>query len=57
MKKLMRFFKDEEGVTAIEYGLIAGLIAVFLITALGLAGGALDALFRAVATAINGALT
>ena len=28
MKKLLRFLKDEDGVTAIEYGLIAALIAV-----------------------------
>ena len=28
MEKLIRFFKDEDGVTAIEYGLIAALIAV-----------------------------
>jgi len=31
MEKLIRFLKDEEGVTAIEYGLIAALIAVFII--------------------------
>jgi pilus assembly protein Flp/PilA len=28
MKKLLRFLKDEDGATAIEYGLIAALIAV-----------------------------
>ena len=28
MKKLLRFLKDEDGVTAIEYGLIVALIAV-----------------------------
>ena len=33
LKKLMRFLKDEEGVTAIEYGLIAALIAVVIIVA------------------------
>jgi pilus assembly protein Flp/PilA len=31
MEKLIRFFKDEEGVTAIEYSLIAALIAVAII--------------------------
>ena len=31
-----RFIKDESGATAIEYGLIAALIAVVLITVLGL---------------------
>jgi len=52
MEKLIRFFKDEEGVTAIEYGLIAALIAVFIITAVGLVGTDLDTTFRAVATAL-----
>ncbi len=33
MKKLMRFLKDEEGVAAIEYGLISALIAVVIIVA------------------------
>jgi len=31
---VIRFLKDEEGATAIEYGLIAGLIAVVVITVL-----------------------
>jgi pilus assembly protein Flp/PilA len=35
MEKIKRFFKEEEGVTAIEYGLIASLIAVAIIVALG----------------------
>ncbi len=30
-KELLRFLKDEKGVTAIEYGLIAALIAVLII--------------------------
>ena len=38
MKKLMRFLKDEEGVTAIEYGLIAALIAVVIIAAITAVG-------------------
>ncbi len=32
MKKFARFFKNESGATAIEYGLIAALIAVAIIT-------------------------
>ena len=31
MKKLMRFFKDEEGVTAVEYAVMVALIAVGII--------------------------
>ena len=43
-----RFLRDEEGVTAIEYGLIAALIAVAIIVAAGLLGGQLDTTFRAI---------
>jgi pilus assembly protein Flp/PilA len=44
-----RFVKDESGATAIEYGLIAALVAVICITGLTTLGGKLDALFAAVA--------
>jgi pilus assembly protein Flp/PilA len=52
MKKLMRFFKDEEGVTAIEYGLIAALIAVVIIAAVTLVGLDVQATFNAIAAAL-----
>jgi pilus assembly protein Flp/PilA len=45
MKKLIRFLKDEEGVTAIEYGLIAVLIALSIIVGAGLVGTWLDNTF------------
>ncbi|MBB4304648.1 pilus assembly protein Flp/PilA [Rhodobium orientis] len=46
MKNLvMRFVKDEEGATAIEYGLIAALIAVGIITAATTLGDQLSATF------------
>ena len=51
-----QFLNDEEGVTAIEYGLIAALIAVFIIGSLQLVGGSLVALFTAVSTALNTAI-
>ena len=38
MKKLIAFFKEEDGVTAIEYGLIASLIAVVIIGAITVVG-------------------
>jgi pilus assembly protein Flp/PilA len=44
-----RFLKDESGATAIEYGLIAALIAVVLVTALGLLGNNLARTFNTVA--------
>jgi pilus assembly protein Flp/PilA len=50
MKKLIRFFKEEDGVTAIEYGLIATLIALAIITAATLVGTNLNLTFNAVAS-------
>jgi pilus assembly protein Flp/PilA len=44
--------RDDRGATMVEYGLLAALIAVFLIAALTVLGGALDALFRAIAAAL-----
>jgi pilus assembly protein Flp/PilA len=40
-----KFIRDEEGVTAIEYGLIAALIAVAIIVSVTLVGSKLAALF------------
>ena len=51
MKSLFnRFVNDESGATAIEYGLIAALIAVAVITALQLVGGELTTTFTKVST-------
>ena len=50
MKRLMRFFKDEEGVTAIEYGLIAALIALVIIIAVALVGTGLSSTFDNIGT-------
>jgi pilus assembly protein Flp/PilA len=46
---IKQFARDEEGVTAIEYGLIAALIAVAIITAVTLVGDNLDTLFTSIA--------
>lgn len=46
LEQIKAFLKDEEGASAVEYGLIIGLIAVFLIVVLGLLGGGLDTLFN-----------
>jgi len=51
-KKLLR---DEAGATAIEYGLIAALIAVACIVALTSLGGKLSNTFTSVGTAVGGA--
>ena len=49
-----RFAKDESGATAIEYGLIAGLIAVALITVLGTMSTSLQDLFQRISDALEG---
>ncbi len=49
MQKIARFFKNESGATAIEYGLIAALIAVAVITAVTTLGTRAGATFNAVA--------
>lgn len=47
-KFVSRFAKDESGATAIEYGLIAALIAVVIVAAVGAIGTRLNAKFEAV---------
>ncbi len=50
---LTKFINDESGATAIEYGLIAALIAVVLITALSLIGTTMSSKFNTVATKVG----
>jgi pilus assembly protein Flp/PilA len=51
MKNLVsRFLSDESGATAIEYGLIVALIAVFIIGAVTSVGSNLSTQFNAVAS-------
>ena len=52
MKKLIQFFKDDEGVTAIEYGLIAALIALVIIVAVTAVGTSLSEVFQSVADSV-----
>ncbi len=49
MKSIVRFFKDEEGVTAIEYGLLAALIALAIIIGATALGTNLNNLFNYIA--------
>lgn len=48
MKMIKKLFKNEEGATAIEYGLIAALIAVAAIAAMSSLGGNLSKTFNTV---------
>ena len=54
-KFLTAFAADESGVTAMEYGMIAALIAVVIITALGLLGGQLNKTFTTIKDALANA--
>jgi pilus assembly protein Flp/PilA len=49
---ISRFKKDESGATAIEYGLIAGLVSVAIVTALVLLGPKLTAVFTKITTSL-----
>jgi pilus assembly protein Flp/PilA len=53
MQKLWKLLKEEEGVTAIEYGLIAALIAVAIITTVSAVGSGLNTTFTSVATKLG----
>lgn len=54
MRKLINgLIKDVRGVTAMEYGLIAGFIALGIIGALGVAGPALAGIFNTIATQLQ----
>ncbi|NGP17253.1 Flp family type IVb pilin [Devosia aurantiaca] len=55
MKIFARFAQDESGATAIEYGLIAALIAVAIIAAATALGGNLSNLFNRISTRLNNA--
>ncbi|MGB9151994.1 MAG: Flp family type IVb pilin [Alphaproteobacteria bacterium] len=52
MRNFIRLMKNEEGATAIEYGLIASLIAVVIIGVLTTLGTSLSAKFQTVAAAL-----
>jgi pilus assembly protein Flp/PilA len=49
---IAQFMSDERGTTAIEYGLIAALIAVVIITAVTSVGTSLTSTFTSVASAL-----
>ena len=61
MKNLSQFFKtfwaDEEGATAIEYGLLASLIALAIVGGATALGGSINDLFNTVSTTLDGVLT
>jgi pilus assembly protein Flp/PilA len=52
-KSVKKFAADESGVTAIEYELIASLIAVFIITALQTVGTKVSTVFNEIGTTLK----
>ena len=55
IRTFIRFAKDEEGATAIEYGLIAALVSVAAIGALTAMGGSLSTMFNTVSSSLSAA--
>ena len=55
LKKIANFARNEEGATAIEYGLIVGLIAAVIVTVLTGTGTTLQTLFTKISTALTAA--
>ena len=53
VNQVMRFVNDEEGATAIEYGLLAALIAAAIVTTVGILGNTLSATFTGLNAKIN----
>ncbi|MES2153062.1 MAG: Flp family type IVb pilin [Pseudomonadota bacterium] len=53
MNSIKRFMQDEAGVTAIEYGLIAALIAVVIVGAVTTVGTKLNSVFTTVTTKLT----
>ncbi|MEP4769273.1 MAG: Flp family type IVb pilin [Roseibium sp.] len=54
MKSLIsRFVNDESGATAIEYGLIAGLLSVVIVVALQTLGTSLNVVFTTIDTELS----
>jgi len=52
--QILEFWRDEEGATAIEYGLIAGLIAAIVIAMFGTLSDGLSNLFDRIKTELDG---
>jgi pilus assembly protein Flp/PilA len=53
MEKLINFFKDEEGASMVEYGLLIAFIAIVAVAALGLLGTSVKEVFEDVTTELD----
>jgi pilus assembly protein Flp/PilA len=52
---IQQFLREEDGVSAVEYGLLAGLISVAIITTVGLIGTDLNSVFVKIQTKLAAA--
>lgn len=55
MKTIARFLKDDSGATAIEYGLIVGLIFLVIVAAVTAYTQSTNAMYQRISTAVTGA--
>jgi pilus assembly protein Flp/PilA len=53
MKKLVKFFKDEEGATAVEYAIMVALIAIVIVAMVVIVGKKANNAFSSVASGLN----
>ena len=53
VNQFVRFMQEEEGATAIEYGLLAALIAAVIVVSVGTLGGTVNQAFTDVNTGIS----
>ena len=54
MNSIVRFIEDEGGADLIEYALLAGLISLAAVAALGIVGTSITGLFGKISTKLNG---
>jgi pilus assembly protein Flp/PilA len=54
IESIRNFLNDETGATAIEYGLLVGLIAAVIVAVVGFLGTEINAKFQQVCTALKG---
>ncbi|WP_285907561.1 Flp family type IVb pilin [Pseudodesulfovibrio pelocollis] len=55
MSKIMNLIMNEEGATALEYGLLAALIAAAIVGAVTTLGGVVSSTFSSIATSMQAA--
>lgn len=56
MEAVKRFLKEEEGVTTLEYAVLAALIVTAVVTAVGIFTGGLDDIFQNLLDRVNAAI-